>query len=411
MITKLKKFSDDISKGKYNLKGHQYSQTIKAERISHNMTLEEMAKGICSISYLCKLENQDIIPAEEYVAALFEKVDIDYQSLSNCEGVSELNSILEYYFLWDYEKVNDYYQTIKWQTKNANASLFNCFYYLVNKKYDKFKQEIAMLDEIKKSLKEEQGIMLIYLVCSYYARTYQFKEAYKYTCCLEVINIENPKIRAMSLEQRVFISYPMKSYPRMLRALEALKKEYFISYPPKRQILIELVYQLFRAKDYPELSEKIASRVNFESLSSICDVDVIYFKCLVLLAAKEYKVVYEEVSGYSLGDQARFLATIGYCAYRLHNDEYEQTFLALKQKVIYEVNDIIHTKFLKFLELKFTATKSYELLEYIKYDLIPFSHNYLHQFYNEIYKEEYINLLCKLSRYKEAVYYMMNKTI
>ena len=50
MITKLRKFTDDIVRGVYHQKGHQYSQVIKAERIKHNMTLEEMAKGICSVS-------------------------------------------------------------------------------------------------------------------------------------------------------------------------------------------------------------------------------------------------------------------------------------------------------------------------------------------------------------------------
>jgi transcriptional regulator with XRE-family HTH domain len=409
MITKLRKFADDVARGDYAQRGHQYSQVIKAERIKHNMTLEEMAKGICSVSYLCKVENQDIVPAEDYVHSLFERVNIDYKNLVDSEADVELNTIIEAYFLCDFEKVKDYYLSVNWKVNNANVYLSRSFYFLVNKEYDKFKQEIALLDEIKKSLTEEQAILLLFLVCSYYVITHQFHEAYKYTCCLEIINITNPKIRAMSYEQRVFVAYQMRRYPQMLRAFEVLKKEYFISYPSKRQILIELTYQLFRGKDYPELSAKAAKRISFESLSNLCDIDIIYFKYLVLLAAKEYKMVYEEIKEYSLSDQARFLALIGYCAYQLRNDEYQNQFLQLIPQVTYNTDDTIHHKFIKFLEIKFTATKTYDLLEYLKYDVIPYSYNYLHKFYNQIYQEEYIDILCKLSRYKEAVYYMINK--
>ena len=100
---------------------------------------------------------------------------------------------------------------------------------------------------------------------------------------------------------------------------------------------------------------------------------------------------------------------IGYCAYQLRNDEYQNQFLQLIPQVTYNTDDTIHHKFIKFLEIKFTATKTYDLLEYLKYDVIPYSYNYLHKFYNQIYQEEYIDILCKLSRYKEAVYYMINK--
>lgn len=409
MITKLRKFTDDIVRGVYHQKGHQYSQVIKAERIKHNMTLEEMAKGICSVSYLCKLENQDIVPAEDYVNSLFERVNIDYKNLIDSEAEEELNTIIEAYFLCDYEKINDYYRGLNWKVNNANVYLCNCFYYLINKEYDKFKEEIAILDEIKKSLTEGQGILLIFLVCAYYSNTYQILEVYKYTCCLELINILNPRIKALSYEQRVCIAYQMKHYPRMLRAIELLKKEYFIGYPSKRQILIELIHHSFRGKDYPEISAKAAKRISFESLSTICDIDIMYYKYLVLLIAKEYKIVYEEIKEYSFTDQARFLAMLGYCAYKLRSEEYQNEFLQLKNQVTYTSTDTIHHKFIKFLEIKFTVTKTYDLLEYLKYDVIPYSYNYFNEFYNQTYQEEYTDILCKLSRYKEAVLYNANK--
>ena len=212
----------------------------------------------------------------------------------------------------------------------------------------------------------------------------------------------------MSYEQRVFVAYQMHRYPQMLRAFEVLKKEYFISYPSKRQILIELTYELFRGKDYPELSAKAAKRISFESLSNLCDIDIIYFKYLVLLAAKEYKMVYEEIKSilYPIKQDFSHLLVIALISFVMMNTKIN---FQLIPQVTYNTDDTIHHKFIKFLEIKFTATKTYDLLEYLKYDVIPYSYNYLHKFYNQIYQEEYIDILCKLSRYKEAVYYMINK--
>ena len=409
MITKLTKFTQEIVEGKYDVKGHQYSQVIKSERIKHNMTLEEMAKGICSISYLCKLENQDIIPAEEYVKALFERVNVDYDNIDSNEAEKEFNNVLEFYFLCDFEKLRDYYLSLKFNIENANVSLIKCFYFLVEEKFDDFKREISILDDIKKSLRETQAIALIFLVGEYYWKTHQIKEAYKYMCCLEAIKISNDKIRKMALEQRVIVSYKMKNFPRMLDAFESLKKEYFLGYPSKRQIITELIIQGFKGKDYPEQSVASIERLNFNEVISLYDMDILYYKHLVLLIAKEYKHVYTEVFDYSLQTEPRFLALIGYCAYKLRIKEYEESFLKLKNEVVYRTNDTIHSKFIKFLELKFTSKKAYELLEYVRYDLIPYSYNYIFEFYNDIYREEYIEMLCKLSRYKEALMYVLNK--
>ncbi|MCA9725758.1 MAG: helix-turn-helix transcriptional regulator, partial [Kurthia sp.] len=39
-----------------------YSQIIKNERIKQNMTQQALAKGICSTSYLSKIEKEHVIP-------------------------------------------------------------------------------------------------------------------------------------------------------------------------------------------------------------------------------------------------------------------------------------------------------------------------------------------------------------
>ena len=83
MITKLHKFVHSIQNNRKCNKNYLYSQIIRNERSRKKMTLQEISKGICSVSYLCKLEKNDIIPDESYVRAIFERANIDYNLVGN----------------------------------------------------------------------------------------------------------------------------------------------------------------------------------------------------------------------------------------------------------------------------------------------------------------------------------------
>ncbi|MEU2325269.1 helix-turn-helix domain-containing protein [Micrococcus luteus] len=53
------------------------SKVIYNQRIEKGMTQENLANGICSISYLSKLENKQLDPSKEILALLLDKLDIE----------------------------------------------------------------------------------------------------------------------------------------------------------------------------------------------------------------------------------------------------------------------------------------------------------------------------------------------
>lgn len=76
---------------------------IKMARIQQNMKQVTLAKGICSTSYLSKIENNQTVPSEDVLKLLINKLNIDYCSISLEEEnkfISQLfnlykNSIIE----------------------------------------------------------------------------------------------------------------------------------------------------------------------------------------------------------------------------------------------------------------------------------------------------------------------------
>lgn len=65
---------------------NNYNKTIgsmlKHSRLNKNLTLEDVSKDICSISYLCKVENNQIVPSEKNKPKLFERLEIKEEDLT-----------------------------------------------------------------------------------------------------------------------------------------------------------------------------------------------------------------------------------------------------------------------------------------------------------------------------------------
>ncbi|TCI75812.1 tetratricopeptide repeat protein [Exiguobacterium sp. SH0S1] len=56
---------------------YNYGNLIKVERMRKNMKQSVLARGICSISYLSKIENNQTSPSEEVLELIFERLGLD----------------------------------------------------------------------------------------------------------------------------------------------------------------------------------------------------------------------------------------------------------------------------------------------------------------------------------------------
>lgn len=70
---------------------------IKMSRIQQNMKQVTLAKGICSTSYLSKIENNQTVPSDDVIKLLIERLGIDYWSISLEEENQFMNQLLILY--------------------------------------------------------------------------------------------------------------------------------------------------------------------------------------------------------------------------------------------------------------------------------------------------------------------------
>src|SRR5690606_20070413 len=134
-------------------------------------TLAEIAKGICSISYLCKFEKNDIIADESYIKAIFERVNLDFNLVGKNIIQNGVENAVKAYLIDDYEELELLFNAINDSIFNAQNYLIKCFYYLVKEDYTNFNSAVKSLDVIKDTLHIDDIGVLLFLVAQYYIDT------------------------------------------------------------------------------------------------------------------------------------------------------------------------------------------------------------------------------------------------
>lgn len=126
----------DIEKSKEIGDNLLISQILKEKRINLSLTLKESSDGICSLSYLSKIEQRKIKPKKDVVNDLVKKYNIVDDEIYF--KTDKYNQILEK-SIKDYLNTNillNYYNVV-FKENNYKASLIKFAYYISNLKLDK----------------------------------------------------------------------------------------------------------------------------------------------------------------------------------------------------------------------------------------------------------------------------------
>lgn len=242
-----------------------------------------MAHGICSISYLCKLERNAIVADESYIKAIFEKVNLDFDKVGINIIENGVNRTIKAYLYQNYGEIANLFEMIDDSLFNVQNYLIKCFYYLVKRDYQNFKETIATIDKIKETMLREDIGVFMFLVIEYYLQTYQYHQAYKYLKYLENNDFENQEMNWLIFEQHYICAYNLKIYPKFFRYYDLLMGNYNIGYPNQRQVIIRLMMLDVQASEYyPEIVEELREIGNHRYDDDYY-FDIIYWKLLIML--------------------------------------------------------------------------------------------------------------------------------
>jgi len=124
-------------------KDYKFGPLIKITRRRLGFTQEEICDGICTSSYLSRIENCHVIPSEETCKLILERLNLDYDKF--IENLNDLDNKLETIYLKllsEKEDIKDYdlrifknsYLYLGNNELYIKSRLINCKYLLSFKK-------------------------------------------------------------------------------------------------------------------------------------------------------------------------------------------------------------------------------------------------------------------------------------
>lgn len=156
MISIEKEFPDECALTVDEEMGRSLSQVMRRARLDDNKTLKEQSQGICSLSYLCKLENNTIQPSEWYLRSLFEKMNLDYDKSVALQRTRSVDHALACFLAEDQNGLNEIMKGADPAAFEVKMSIARCLVAYFAHDSATIAQELARIDSVRKTLTQSE---------------------------------------------------------------------------------------------------------------------------------------------------------------------------------------------------------------------------------------------------------------
>lgn len=175
-------------------------QIIYNIRNERRMTQEHLAEGICSISYLSKIENDQSNSSDEILELLLEKlgfnIDDLYQNIHAFKHkLEKLSNLIDNKAL---NKASELYKEVNTTVNDIKDPTTLCNYYLIKLKYlistnslDKAKTTLDFINEFYKKKSDSQEFLFQNLIGVLCSKRKNYSEGLNHFKSAELLGIEN----------------------------------------------------------------------------------------------------------------------------------------------------------------------------------------------------------------------------
>ncbi|MBM7704856.1 helix-turn-helix domain-containing protein [Metabacillus iocasae] len=364
---------------------------ISITRQEKEMTQEELAKGICSIPYLSKLENNRIEANDEIIALLLEKLGYDYRLVMNEQQLLNDDVLKWYQAMVDRsnDDVQIYAQKLEQKTKNIyNITLLNNYrlaqfrYYLYEEKFQEAEKLIDYFNKVKKKLTIVQSLYLHMFLGLYNCLLHHYVEGLDMLKVAEEIS-EKIRYKEPELSYNLALVHSYLHHPSLAiiyghEALERLNASSLFLRSLDCQLLIAINYK--RIKQFSQAEQLFnnilltATKLKMRDMQSFC-----YHNLGNLYSEQGHhqKAIahYEECLSLKKENSFTYLKTSYYLAKELVSQEKKETALLIAEQSIKLLQTISNGKELeiKFHLLSLEIREDIEgLEEYLENIALPF---------------------------------------
>ncbi|MCA1031230.1 helix-turn-helix transcriptional regulator [Bacillus timonensis] len=282
---------------------------LRFYRIQQNMTQEDLANGIISVSYLSKIENNQTSASIDALEMLCKRLGI---KLIEEEELTLLKELNEWYYsivhrnkdeaMARYEKYADIIQSTNDSTAYIHFVLFELRYFLLNREMDKAKEQLSKINLFKDIFDNQLSYYYHKFVGLYHYLLNKFFDAKNhYKLAERILNnsIHFEKWEEADLYYSIALTYSQvgkmalcSNYSQL--ALSIFQSIYDLKRSAECQILLGICY--LRTEEYSlaeenyRLAAKVAQTMNDDNLLGIIHHNLGY---LYSLKKEIHQAIYE----------------------------------------------------------------------------------------------------------------------
>ncbi|MBS4175630.1 helix-turn-helix domain-containing protein [Bacillus sp. FJAT-49736] len=268
---------------------------IKLNRIKQNLTQEELAEGIISISYLSKIENGKIEPNDEVIKLLCLRLGIEI----NRQIDDETKALCHDWFRLllsnnDVERLKEKYKEIKEYSNSIEdlelqilLKIHLIRYFLKTGDFKQALDQINYLRDFNKTFTLEQKYYWSKFNGNYYYLNNEFNEAIKYYTIAQdlVINLELSDEEIADLEYSLALTYSKLRITSLAlrssyKALEIYRQIYNFSRCAECHLLLGISYRRINNHDEAinnyELAKKLAEQIHDNEIIQLTHLNLGY---------------------------------------------------------------------------------------------------------------------------------------
>jgi len=272
---------------------------LKFTRLKKEMTQEEVAEGIISVSYLSKIENNQVTPSREVLHLLCQRLGID--NLFH----ERMNELMKQIMLW-YKAITDknewkaveMYEKIKKMIEYFNDAEANIYFLLMEMRYYLFMKNISAAEAAMMQIRELYNAFdheMNYYYYKFFGLLYYCKEKYEealeyYKKAEELFRLQSfPKWEEADLYYLLALAYSrlwkMLSCINYVQcALAIYQADYNLKRSAECHVLLGICYrrygELDKAVECYSLAQKAAQMVNDIELLGIIEHNLGYLKSM-----------------------------------------------------------------------------------------------------------------------------------
>lgn len=373
---------------------------IKKKRKELNVTQDAISNGICSISYLSKIENNQIIPNKYYVREIMSKLDVEesfYQK--SLDDKLYLNNLIKGTFFLDDNLVIQTYEEIKDIEHNRIINIVKLGYYIYFHKEDE-NQYVMMLENLVTNMSDLELKTYLYLSAIYFMSKEKYKTALEVLVLGNKMSVDNDYLNALISEYTYLVKQRLYKKNSSLEDYQNAQNIYNKHHNTKR--VIELVLWKIRYLSYenPEKALHMLQLIK-ESLLSEHSKDFYYLvKAEILYCTafnKDSVLALNKINNESNLFYQKMILLFSIC--KAENDigmlEEIKTILSSYKPDRFQLKHKVQYHYL-------LIEKEEDLKEYLRDIAIPYSIK-IEDFYGlEKYTNDVMDICINTSRYKEA---------